>query len=320
MCTTNAFTLPMFQEKIAKQKMAPSKTEGVEIELPDFEELFGRIQQVSPLSRLVIEENDVGGNGKGSEGTIGGFKSIDDGSWPKELGTWKKIESNPKKTVHLIDKIENFQNLGCPIVRFRASIKGPCSGTKMAEFIMDLSERKKWDPQIEDVDEIYPIYDTDSANLAMGVGRYGDCSKLGVGYCQTKANIITDGREQLTLCGIQHFMDGSCLIWGTELEDWHNHLLPDGKRRTRAKSHLFSTCLVPTGPDTFDVEYVLQLEIGGRIPSFLGTPVLVETVKSMFRHTEKVFGDESIMTPFRMELEEKADEMITERYSLLMTP
>ena len=49
---------------------AASKTEGVEIELPDFDEFFGRIQAVSPLARLVIEG---GGSGEG-----GGFAAVDD--------------------------------------------------------------------------------------------------------------------------------------------------------------------------------------------------------------------------------------------------
>jgi hypothetical protein len=310
--TVLGFTVPMFHESVAMQRTAPSKTDGVEIELPDFDELFGRIQMVSPLARLAIEG---GGSGPG-----GGFGMVDDSTWPKEMGKWKTIENNKKRVVHKIDKIENFQKLGCPIVRFRASLNGPCSGTKMSEFIMDLDERKKWDMQISDVEEIFPIYDMEAANLAMGVGKYGDCSKLGIGYCQTKPNIVTDGREQLTLCGVQHFADGSSMIWGTEMEDWHNDLFPDCPRRTRAKSHLFSTCLVPTGPNTFDVEYVLQLEIGGKIPSFLTTPVLVETVKSMFRHAEKIYGDEEIMAPYRVASEINGDEMLSDRYSLLMTP
>lgn len=109
---------------------------------------------------------------------------------------WSKIEENPRKTVHKIDKIDNFQNLGCPIVRFRSSLQGPCSGNKFASFIMDLEERAKWDPQIEMVDELYPIYDVDAANIAMDF-QYGDCQRLGIGYCRTKSNPIVDGREQL---------------------------------------------------------------------------------------------------------------------------
>merc|ERR1711976_469366 len=148
---------------------------------------------------------------------------------------------------HQIEKIDNFQGLGCPIVRFRASLKGPCIGMKFASFILDLGDRLKWDPQIEQVDEIFPIYDVDAANIAMDF-QYGDCKRLGIGYCQTKSNPVVDGREQLILCGIQDMPNHSTVIWGTELEEWHNHLFPqDIPRRTRAKSHLFASTLVPTG-------------------------------------------------------------------------
>lgn len=301
-----SFTATMWQEAPAMQRTVPSKNEGVEIELPDFDELFNRIQQVSPLARLAME------------GGTGGFANSDYKT-PKEL-KWKNISKNKKSIVHHIDKIDNFQGLGCPIVRFRSSLKGPCAGHKFASFIMDLDERKKWDPQIKEVDETYPIYDTEAANLAMGVGKYGDCNKLGIGYCQTKSNIVVDGREQLTLCGIQDFASGATLIWGTEMEETHNHLLPDCERHTRAKSHLFSTCLVPTGPNSFDVEYVLQLEIGGNIPGFLTQPILVETVKSLFSHASKVFQDEDEMAPYIKNEEDLKNEFLDERHSLLMTP
>ncbi len=36
------------------QRTTPSKTDGVEIELPDFDELFHRIVEVSPLAGLAI--------------------------------------------------------------------------------------------------------------------------------------------------------------------------------------------------------------------------------------------------------------------------
>lgn len=300
----SGFSTPLFQEHLVSHNSVLSKTDGIEIDLPCFETLFERIQMVSPLARQAIQ------------GKRGGFECVDDET-PAEL-KWKKLEANKRRIVHQIDKIDNFQSLGCPIVRFRSSLEGPCSGKKFAEFIMNLDERKLWDAQIADVENIYPVFDTAAANLAQGVGKYGDCSLLGVGYCRTKPNIVSDGREQLTLCGIQDFPDGSTVVWGTELEDWNNHLLPPGKRITRAKSHLFSTTLVPTGPNSFDVEYVLQLEVGGGIPCFLTTPVLVDTVKSLFKHAKQVFLDEDIMAPY---IEEKEPEIIiAEHQSLLMTP
>ncbi len=54
------------------QRTAPSKTVGVEIELPDFDEMFRRIQAVSPLARLAVQG---GGSGEG-----GGFAAVDDTS------------------------------------------------------------------------------------------------------------------------------------------------------------------------------------------------------------------------------------------------
>ena len=50
----------MFTQQKAMQHRTPSKTEGVEIELPNFEELFGRIAEVSPLANLAMN-NDQGG-------------------------------------------------------------------------------------------------------------------------------------------------------------------------------------------------------------------------------------------------------------------
>ena len=204
---------------------------------------------------------------------------------------WKVIESNEKKTVHHIDKIENFQNLGCPVLRFRSSLRGPCLGSSFADFIMNIDHRKKWDVQIQEVEKLYPFEDLEAANNMMGNGSFGLCTNIGVGYCQTKKNMVVSSREQLVLCGVQEIpQNGATVIWGTELEDRYNHLLPPGKRYTRARSHLFSTALVPTGPDTFDVEYVIQLESGGKTPTWMTTPVISETVKSLFEYAKHYYG------------------------------
>jgi hypothetical protein len=68
----SAFSTPIFQETATLQRTAPSKTVGVEIELPDFDEMFRRIQAVSPLARLAVQG---GGAGEG-----GGFAAVDDAS------------------------------------------------------------------------------------------------------------------------------------------------------------------------------------------------------------------------------------------------
>ncbi len=60
----SCFTATIWHET-ATHRTVPSKTEGVEIELPNFDELFNRIQQVSPLARLAME------------GGTGGFANAD---------------------------------------------------------------------------------------------------------------------------------------------------------------------------------------------------------------------------------------------------
>lgn len=232
---------------------------------------------------------------------------------------WTTIEENPRRLVNQIEKIDNFNGKGAPILRFRSSMKGPCVGEYFADFIMTLERRALWDPQIEEVFEIYPIHDLDAANIAMSFGQYGDCARLGVGYCRTKANVVS-AREQLTLCGIQNFQDGSCIIWGTEMEDWHDHMLPPRTRVTRAKSHIFSTTLTPSGENTFDVEYVLQLNIGGKIPTWMTAPIVTETVKSLFKTADQYFrGKDGHLEEFINQKQEESDRLI-KRHSLLMTP
>jgi hypothetical protein len=244
---------------------------------------------------------------------------------------WKTVESNKRRIVHQIQKIDNFQGHKAPILRFRSTLEGPCVGECFskapffvgecfANFIMNMEDRKKWDVQIEQVYEVLPINDLDWANIAMGFGRYGDCAKLGVGYSQTKAAFGITPREQLTLCGIQDFPDGSCIVWGTEMEEWHDHLMPEGPRHTRAKSHLFATTITPTSDGSFDVEYVLQLDIGGKIPTFFTAPIVIDNVKTMFKTVKTFFaqgegGDLDIL------LKEKASrDHMGGRQSILMTP
>lgn len=252
----------------------------VEIELPNMAMIFERISLASPLAKLVME-------GKSGDG----FAAIDDDIKHPEL-KWKKVEENKRKTVHRIEKADRFQNINVPLLRFRSSLKGPCIGERFSNFIMDLEERKKWDDQIAKVDEMYPIDDLDAINSLLGK-KYGSCTRLGVGYSMTKQGIISP-REQLICGGMQEFTNGATILWGTEMEEHHNHLLPEGQRHTRAKSHLFSVTLAPTGPDSFDVEYLLQTDVGGGLPSFMTTPAVTDIVKKLFDHARDYFeGGES---------------------------
>ena len=67
--SSQAFSNTLFQQAPTQQKTFPSKTEGVEIELPDFDELFERIQLVSPLARVAVEGGEIDGKR--------GFEAID---------------------------------------------------------------------------------------------------------------------------------------------------------------------------------------------------------------------------------------------------
>ena len=58
----HAYSTSLFTPVVTNQKTAPSKRNGVEIELPDFDALFDQIQQVSPLTKLAFEGG--GRNGK----------------------------------------------------------------------------------------------------------------------------------------------------------------------------------------------------------------------------------------------------------------
>jgi len=302
-----SFSSPIFATtKSATRKVAPSLKPNVNIELPDFDELFGRIQAVSPLARTIVNREKYLG-----------FEAAD----KNDPFKWKTLEknNNPNVPVNSIQKIDNFQDLGPPILRLRSSLKGPCVGERFALMIMDLEARKKWDPQIENVYEAYPIRDLDTANIVIGDSKkYGDCARLGIGYCKTKSNVVVSPREQLTLCGIQDFPDSSSMIWGVEMEDRHDHLLPGEERTVRARSHLFSTTLVPTGPDSFDVEYVLQLEIGGKIPSFLTTPIVSETCKLLFKEAKKYFASGEVEKYLRAK--EAIEDTFSGRKGILFVP
>jgi hypothetical protein len=219
--------------------------------------------------------------------SAGGFDSIDDDV--KDI-KWKKVEENQRKTVHRVDKADKYQGLKTPLLRFRSSIQGPCIPERFSHFIMDLEERKKWDDQIAQNEELYPIDDLGAVDALLGdQDKYGKCARVGVGYTQTKQGIISP-REQLILGGMQEYSNGATIMWGTEMEEYHNHLLPDGPRVTRAKSHLFAATLVPTSSDSFDIEYLLQMDVGGGLPHFMTTPALTDAVKKLFEHTKRYFS------------------------------
>ena len=179
------------------------------------------------------------------------------------------------------------------MVIFRSSLTGP-SNTKQraicfSELVSTGDLRQRWDATNAIVDTIY-----NAANLKeledIQEHKYGELALFGIGYVKTKQSVVSP-REQLTLCGLQHFpKSGAAIVWGIELEEDQNYLFPkeQTKRQPRTTSHLFSTTLIPTGEYTFDVEYVLQVEIGG-FPGWLTGPVVAETVKKMFTFADGYF-------------------------------
>lgn len=311
---SNAFNPPAYHRaSVPVSKLFSSGTnnpfekEGIDLDLPDFDKMFSKIQQVSPLAQSVIDGSNC----------QRGLLAID----RKSDGLkWKNLEAVSGRTVHEIQKVDSFAGISsAPMLRFRSSLKGPCVGEYFARYIMDLQERKKWDEQVATVEELHVLRDTDLANIAMGFGAYGDCSRMGVGYGQTKPALGITPREQLFVYGFQEFPCGSCMLWGSELDEKHDYLLPNGKRHTRAKSHLFAATLVPTSEDSFDVEYTLQLEIGGNIPKWLTTSPIVSTVKSLFATAAHEFKQVCGPVQEFMKVKENEDRLAL-KHSLLMTP
>ena len=77
--TVHSFSNTLFQEHPTAQQTFPSRTDGIDIELPNFDELFDRVKLVSPLARVALE-------GRNTCNDHGGFKAIDD-----ECKYWMKM-------------------------------------------------------------------------------------------------------------------------------------------------------------------------------------------------------------------------------------
>ncbi|GMH58077.1 hypothetical protein TrRE_jg5146, partial [Triparma retinervis] len=144
-----------------------------------------------------------------------------------ELEGWTMMEDNrgkKNKSFTTIEKIDKFNGIDTPLLRFRTTIK---SGTykqsfvqHFANLIMKKPQRSPWDPACESVSEVYPL------DLAVGNSLFSSSSpsscgvltRLGVGHCTTKpaAGGLVSPREQLTLCGINEFPTGGGVVWGYE--------------------------------------------------------------------------------------------------------
>ena len=243
-----------------------------------------------------------------------------------EAFKWKNLESHKDKDQHLIHKIEkidNFQGLPAPLLRFRSRMHGPAQsrGERFSHLLTDFDARTKWDPNLAEVYEKCPIPHMSCADTAME-NKFGNTVRFGLGYVRTKKNLVSS-REQLTLCGVQDFTDsGASIVWGVELEDDQDHLMPGNERLIRSRTHLFSATLVPVGKDTFDCEYAIQLEVG-KFPQWLAGPALKEFIKGLFRYSSKYFegglGDGELAIHLEDE-RRKNLYMMDGRQSLLFSP
>lgn len=264
--------------KYFTDRYVQSDNPDVKLKVPDFDALFGEIQKCSPLARQAIEENRPLG-----------ISAIDNDS--ADVYKWKLLDSSPDKLVSRVEKIDNFQNMGVPLLRLRSTLKGPKKkrGLAFSELISTTELRSKWDATIAKVDTTYSAKDARNDITKFQGGKYGEATLFGIGYVKTKQSVVSP-REQLTLCGLQEFPSGACMIWGVELEEDQNVLMPadEPKRMPRSTSHIFATTLIPTGEDTFDVEYLLQVEIGG-FPGWLTGPIVVDAIRKTFRFADSYF-------------------------------
>ncbi|KAL7555228.1 hypothetical protein ACHAWF_018883 [Thalassiosira exigua] len=276
--TTKAAVAAFGDPRYFTERRIPSDVPGVSLRVPDFPVLFDEICKVSPLARQAM-----------TEAKPGGLDAIDPSD---DVYQWKVTDDNPKRLVSHIDKIENFQGKGVPLLRMRSTMRGPAKrrGECFSELVSTTDLRQKWDATNAFVDTIYSAADLGEV-AELQERAYGTPSLFGIGYVRTKQSVVSP-REQLTLCGLQEFPSGASIVWGVELTEDQDGLFPADRwprRVPRSTSHLFATTLVPRGEEDFDVEYVLQVEIGG-FPGWLTGPVVVETVKGMFRFAKGYFG------------------------------
>jgi len=127
---------------------------------------------------------------------IAGIDSADD------VYKWKTTDSNPKRIISHIDKIDNFQGLSVPILRFRSSLHGPTNNfDRTAKLFSDLISttelRTKHDIACASVDTIISAENMKEVE-ELQLHKYGEVELFGIGYTKTKQSIVSP-REQLTL-------------------------------------------------------------------------------------------------------------------------
>ena len=166
-----AFATPVFPKE--NPITIPTNVTGVNLILPDFDVLFSRIAEISPLAKQILEGRP-----------FGGFRDLD--MTPDSL-VWKTVEKNEKRLVHEIDRIDNFEGTHTPLIRMRSRLRGPEHerGDRFSRLLTDQEFRVQWDPNCAEIYEMYLADDISDIELVME-GKFGECRKFGLGYCRTK--------------------------------------------------------------------------------------------------------------------------------------
>ena len=76
----------------------------------------------------------------------------------------------------------------------------------------------------------------------------------------------------------------------------------------------------PTQPCRLSVRFNYGIEIGGGLPNFLTTPVVIDNIKNMFRIVDRYFSDQNEGGALDQYLKDLQKEALIDNNSLLMTP
>ena len=269
--------------------------------------MFGRISKISPLAKRLLTK------GFGQDNlppSVCDPTSVDDPEWRT---VQKPTERNRYVTVQKLVGFGDDESMKqIPLWRLRTTVQGKSVIPRFPSLVTDFDVREVWDDTVGSVEEIIPL------DLAQADATYGGIppnskyngglsTKCGIGRCVTKPALggLVSAREQMTICGVQEFGEkqGSkqgSIVWAFECDDrYHGGLWPEGsERETRAKTGIFSVAMLrlpeseDVAPNTFAVEYTLQLSIGGKLPPFaIGAvnAVVLSAVKTMFKYAKSQY-------------------------------